>query len=1204
MIGQVLGHYHIDAELGRGGMATVYLATAEPGAPGTPAGTMVALKILHPHLLQQPGFFKRFMQEAEVGRGIGHPNVVWTLDVDAAELDGVTYHFLVMEYVEGQTLRQFFEEMGWFPEDLCYHVAMAICQALTAIHGAGLIHRDLKPENVLITADETVKVMDLGVARVMDEAIRLSQTGQFIGSLLYAAPEQFKGKNAEVDGRADLYALGMMLYEFSTGTHPFDDVSVSSVIQSQLNEAPDAPSRLNPRVSPYFEELILTLVRKDPGRRFESAARLLEILRDGEDSRWWKLRSGAIREETRRPLRRIRIPRETAIYGRQKEMNRLRGLWEEAKQGSGRVVLLEGEAGIGKSRLVDEFVGQLEAEGEEVNFLFGAYPPGGAATSAGAFSTAFREHLGEADLTETLKRHLTVTPVLVPGFASLLLGEPPPVGEEPLTKDSIQTVFIHLIRALAAECPTILLVDDLHFSPEEGLAVFAALSLAVPGHRVLLVGATRPGLSPEWISSLDRLPHIQRMTIDRLGYMQVNELLLEDLGSKRLAEDLSAEITKRSDGNPFFIFEIMRQLRVDDRLIQRQDGRWSRAGSIRDITVPYSVKDLVKARISRLSEEERDLLEVASCIGFEFDPVLITEALGLGRIPTLKSLGRLERQHRLVHSCGRLFVFDHHQVQEALYEGLSELLREELHSGLGEGLERMVGVGAKVIGRQAVELCEHFLRGGRADRAEPYVAAALDHLENGLQIVPAIDLSGRCLAAADGLTGMARVGILRRRARWLELEGSREEEGAVLEEAIRLTEAEGETSIALELRQQLGYQRRAIGSPDEAVEILTETAEIARKLGDHSRESAVNAALAAVHADQGRYDEARESYQSHLQRVREFGDVADEAKVLGNLATVEWETGRYEDSLANFNASLKLFRRIGERRGEGSILGNMGLALDSLGRFDEARECFERHRDISREIGYRRGEAMALGNLGQACASLGLLAEALDSFEGDLEIGAELNNPMHVGITQLGVGGLWVDLGQYDRAREALDQARETFAQLGYRWGTTYVLELLAGIAEEEARPDEVEELLLESMDQRKKMGLDDGVAEALCLLGRFHARRGEIDQARSELEECLALLGVESGPGTRSLAIAHLATLPGADVDEARRTVRADTGQLSIADRIDAHFAMYRASGEEEELADARRLLEFLVENAPERYRESIRVNVTLYREIEAALA
>jgi tetratricopeptide (TPR) repeat protein len=451
---------------------------------------------------------------------------------------------------------------------------------------------------------------------------------------------------------------------------------------------------------------------------------------------------------------------------------------------------------------------------------------------------------------------------------------------------------------------------------------------------------------------------------------------------------------------------------------------------------------------------------------------------------------------------------------------------------------------------------------------------------------------------------MVRVGVLRRRAGWLELEGSREEEGTVLQEAIRLAEAEGETSIALEVRQQLGYQRRAIGSPDEAVEILTEAAEIARKLGEHSRESAVNAALAAVHADQGRYDEARESYQSHLQRVREFGTEKDEAGVLGNLATVEWETGRYEDSLANFNASLELFRRIGGRRGEGSILGNMGLDLDSLGRFDEARECFEKHRDISREIGYRRGEAMALGNLGQACASLGLFAEALDCFEGDLEIGAELNNPMHVGITQMGVGGLWVDLGQYDRAKEALNRAGETFAQLGYRWGRSYVLELLACVAEEEARPDEVEELLLESKDQRKELGLDDGVAESLCMLGRFHARRGEIDQARSELEECIALLGVESGPGTRSRAIAHLATLPGADVDAARRTVRADSGQLSITDRIDAHFALYRASGEEEELAEARRLLDFLVANAPEQYRDSIRANVSLHREIEAALA
>ncbi len=1206
MIGQVLGRYRMIEQLGRGGMATVYLAIAEVGAPGASEGTRVAVKVLHPHLLKEPGFFKRFMLEAEVGLEIRDPNVVRTLDVDAADLDGTTVHYLVMEYVEGQTLRAFVEEVGWFSEDLCLHIAGEVARALIAIHAAGLVHRDVKPENVLITEDETVKVMDLGVARVMDQVIRLSRTGQFVGSLLYAAPEQFQGKSATVDARADLYALGMMLYELSTGNHPFDEDSASAVIHRQLNDSPAAPSRLNPRISPFFEELVLTLLRKDPAERFETSDQLLEILSRGEASEWWQLRSGAIREETRRSLRRIRIPRETKLHGRSTETDRLRSFWEQVRQGEGRVALLSGEAGIGKSRLVDEFVGELEASGEELNFLFGAYPPGGAATFSGAFSTAYREHLGTADLTETLRRYLTVTPVLAPGFASLLLGEPPPNGEEALNKDSIQTVFIHLTRALAAEHPTLILIDALQFAPEEGLALFAALSIAVPGHRVLLIGATRPGLSPQWTTSLERLPHIQHMTLDRLGFNQVHRLLAEDLGSERLAGDLAVGIARHSDGNPFFIFELLRQLRMEERLIQRLDGKWSKVGLIREITVPYSVKDLVAARIARLSEEERDLLEVAACVGFEFDPVLITEALELGRIPTLKRLGRLERRHRLVHSCGRLFVFDHHQVQEVLYEGLSELLREEFHTRLGDGLERLLGVAGpeavEVSRHSAVQLCEHFLRGGCADRARPYIAAALDHLENGHQLAQAIDLSGRCLGAENGLSGLSRAMVLKRRAEWLELEGLLEEEGRALEEALTLSEAENQRELALKIRLKIGYHRRAIGDTDEAVRILTESAELARALGDRPREAGVYAALASIHADQGRYDEARSSYERHRSLTKATGDVRGEAGALGNLALVAWETGQYEEALSRFRESLALFRRIGIRRGEGNVVGNMGLVYDSLGRFEKARECFELHRDISREIGYRRGEAMALGNLGQVCGALGLYAEALDSYEADLEIGAEIGNPMHLGINQMGMGGLWIDLGQFDRAREALGLARETFQQLHYRMGASYILEMLGILAEEEARPEQAEELLLEAKQLREELGFEEGVADALCLLGRFHMRRGEDDRARIEFEQCLELCNEDSANPIRALATVHLAGLPGGDPAGARQVLRGFEPQLSITGRMEAHFGLFRADGAEADLAEAGRLLSFLVRNAPEQYRESVAANILLHREIEAS--
>ena len=407
-----IAEYRIERVLGMGGMGTVFL--------GIKGEQEFALKVIHPHLLAAPGFFKRFLREAEIGTRVDHPNVVRTLDVDATVDDGRHFHFLVMEYVKGQTLSSLIHELGTSPEALCRHIGLEVAKALEAIHEAGVIHRDLKPENVLITEEQRIKVMDLGVARLADEARRLSQTGVFVGSVLYAAPEQLNGE--DVDARADLYALGLLLYELATGQHPFRSDDVAAVMRKQASESPRPAAEINPQLSPYFEEVVRTLLHKDRGERPASAGVLRRILEDGETGAWWQGRARAIRAATRKPLRRIRIPRETGLWGREKDLSRLRACFDAARAGQGQVLLIEGEAGIGKTRLVDEFVAQLRADGEDLNFLFGSYPPTGASAVAGGLPAAFRAQF-DADGSGP---YLPQTSRLVASFDAALRGAPAP----------------------------------------------------------------------------------------------------------------------------------------------------------------------------------------------------------------------------------------------------------------------------------------------------------------------------------------------------------------------------------------------------------------------------------------------------------------------------------------------------------------------------------------------------------------------------------------------------------------------------------------------------------------------------------------------------------------------------------------------------------------------------------------------------------
>ncbi len=419
-----LGEYRLGAELGSGGMGTVYFARCEGRTAGLEPGDPVALKVVHPHLLEAAGFFKRFLREAEVGKAVRHPNVVRTYDADAILARGIYHHFLVMEYVEGQTLRALLGELGPLPEELCLHVAGEIAKGLTAIHAAGVVHRDIKPENVLITASQDVKIMDLGVARLADVALRLSQGGASSArcTMRHRSSSMMAAVSSSVDGRADLFALGVMLYELSSGEHPHAGDDMPHVLRRIREEKPRRLGGLNPQLSPFFEELVHTLLEKDPADRFASAAALASAIQEGTSSEWWQGRASALQHATRRPLRRVRIPRETALYGRNHELDRLDELYERAAAGEGHVAWIEGEAGIGKTRLLDEFAERLAVRGAEASVLYGSFPPGGAATGTGAFAAAFHDHLGVSGSAPYLRD----APLLVPAFDALLRGEGPP----------------------------------------------------------------------------------------------------------------------------------------------------------------------------------------------------------------------------------------------------------------------------------------------------------------------------------------------------------------------------------------------------------------------------------------------------------------------------------------------------------------------------------------------------------------------------------------------------------------------------------------------------------------------------------------------------------------------------------------------------------------------------------------------------------
>jgi serine/threonine protein kinase/tetratricopeptide (TPR) repeat protein len=1165
-----IGPYRLERELGRGGMGTVYLAEGEE---------RVALKVLHPHLAVHPGFSERFLREAEAGRRVNHPNVVRTLDGAVVDTDGKTLLYLVMEYVEGRTLRQLLEELGSVPEALLREIAVQAAAGLAAIHEAGIVHRDLKPGNILITDDHRVRIMDLGVARDVEGSLDLTGAGQFVGSLPYAAPEQFG--DAEVGPAADLYALGVVLYELATGANPFRHDQPQAVMKAHLETVP----RPVEDASPFFARLIATLLAKDPPQRFESAERLHRLLEEGEESSWWGSQEVF---ESRHPC--IPVQRQTKLYGRDTELGALRQVWEQARNGEGRLLLLEGEAGIGKTRLLDAFLGEIDAG----TVLYGSYPPSG---GMGGLSDSLLDHFGSRALDESLRPHLDQTPRLVSPFAAVVRHE----GAESLTVEALHTVFCHLMRGLASDRPLIWVVEDLHFAGLDARKILLSMARALPGHRVLLVASTRPGIPEDELAEWTRLEQVQRLGLGRLSPREVIQLLRDAFRSERLAEKLGGKIAYKSDGIPFFVFEMIRGLQEGQFIEKLPDGTWVESKVIEEIEVPSAVKDLISARLRDLTADERNLLDVGSVLGFEFDPSLVAAVLKRERVTVLQDLARVQRSSGVVQAAGRDYRFDHHQIQEVVYAELFDGLKEEYHRLVADAYQRRLE--EEPSGEDAVFLASHYLLGCRPEEGRSCVFPALACLEESYRNEEAIELANRALSASALLTSEERVEVLLKKATRHHLCGDSKLEREALDEALDLAEASEQAKPRAKVRYSLGTHLSTLGSNfDAAKHCLEQGRDLARSAGDKGIEARISASLGGVLLSQGSYEEARLNQERSLALAREIGDRKSEARALGNLGNICYCVGRYDEARAHMESCSTLARQAGDPIDEAGAAGNLAVVLSAQGLYDEARAQCERGLVLAREIGHRDGEASAAGNLGILFSGLGRYAEARTHYERSLALAREIGNRECEGISLLNLGFLQTELGLVEIARDSLNEALRVLREIGARRPEGYALQGLGFLAEHRGDVETARKLYEESLALRKEISYMSGVANMLVALGRLAVQQGDESAGIAYFDEALAVAEGLQSPDMILVATMERASLPGGDRDAAVAALSNLDLRAHHTWRVYVHYRIWELTEDRAHLDEAKRLLDLAVEHAPEDCRISMIENVPLHRDIVRA--
>ena len=326
MIGKVLGNrYEVLEKIGTGGMGDVYKAHDQK------LDRIVAIKILKSEYNNDNNFIRKFKRESLAAASISHPNIVSIYDVGSEDLLDDKVHYIVMEFIDGRTLKEIINEEGSISEKRALNYTVQISEALKVAHSKGIVHRDIKSQNIMVTKDDRVKVTDFGIARVADNST-VTATNAIMGSVHYFSPEQARG--IHVDNRSDIYSLGIVLYEMLTGNLPFDAENPVSVALMQVQSNMPKPSLKSPLVSSYTDEVVLKMTMKDPEDRYSDVFALIRDIKNIQLGRTGSLSYTGIGENSSEnsPIRNVQEQTRKKVVRRSKEPEKRQKNYREEKK--------------------------------------------------------------------------------------------------------------------------------------------------------------------------------------------------------------------------------------------------------------------------------------------------------------------------------------------------------------------------------------------------------------------------------------------------------------------------------------------------------------------------------------------------------------------------------------------------------------------------------------------------------------------------------------------------------------------------------------------------------------------------------------------------------------------------------------------------------------------------------------------------------
>jgi len=730
--GDKLGPYEILAPIGLGGMGAVFRAR------DSRLDRDVAIKVS----TQQ--FSARFEKEARAIAALNHPHICQIYDIGP--------DFLVLEYIEGKPVS------GPLGVQEAVKLALQIASAIEEAHSRGILHRDLKPANILVTAKGVAKLLDFGLAKritEIDPDVTRTFAGTVMGTVAYMAPEQAEGK--AVDERSDLFGFGAVLYEMLSGKRAFPGDSVASVLSAILR---DTPELLREPVE--LQEIVSKCLAKNPKDRFQSIVELRIALEQISGRLLERPQSSTLSS----PAIAVRI-----TVGREEQRALLWRGYSRVKDGRGLILAVTGEAGIGKTSLLEDFLAELPSSGERP------------VIGRGRCSQRLAGDEPYLPILEALESLLH--PHAGPGFASVMKATAPtwyglvsqdsaitsssgePREAAPATsQERMKREFSALCQELSRTQPLIIFIDDLHWADISTIDMLNYVAGRFSNTRLLALGSYRPsdmalrgnpflGIR----NDLESRGLFQEIALPFLATKDVQRYLALEFPHHHFPADFASVIHSKTEGSPLFMADLVRYLRDTGGIVE-VNGTWATARDLPDTPrdLPASVRGMIQRKIEQVEERDRKLLMVASVQGHEFDSSVIAEALEMDPAEVEERLDILERVHVFVRrgeesefpdrSLTLNYQFVHVLYQNALFDSLQPTRRATLSGRVARALVARHGNQvASVAARVAVlfeaardfSTCAQYFYIASARSAELFAfREALSLAERGLEAASAL----------------------------------------------------------------------------------------------------------------------------------------------------------------------------------------------------------------------------------------------------------------------------------------------------------------------------------------------------------------------------------------------------------------------------------------------------------------------------------